>query len=74
MISTAKTKLHMFTDIGFILVSVKNKLLGRKILKTKLLMLGIQGCGVSGCGVSKCYIQNPSPISALSVKSTHLPF
>ena len=30
--------------------------------------------GVSGCGVSKYYAQNPSPISALDVKSPHLQF
>ena len=37
-------------------------------------VLGVRGCGVSGCVVSKCYVQNPSPISALGVKSPHLQF
>ena len=34
--------------------------------------LGVQGCGVSVCGVSNYHVQNPSPISALGVKSPHL--
>ena len=37
------------------------------------LFLGVQGCCVSGCGVSNYDFQNPSPISALGVKSPHLP-
>ena len=37
-------------------------------------LFGCSGCGASGYGVSKSYVQNPSPISALGVKSPHLKF